>query len=131
MPVDLRPVYPEEFMMRPSPKPEFWYWAKSSTGLPDDPIAHYGALSFISDWWFSASGNMSHVDQVISTSYFVTSLNHTVWFHRRLRADDWLLFCSQSPSAHGARSLCLGKVWDRQGRRVASLAQEVLGRQRS
>jgi acyl-CoA thioesterase-2 len=58
------------------------------------------------------------------------SLDHALWFHRPFRADDWLLYAQDSPSASGARGFSRGLVFDRQGRLVASVAQEGLVRPR-
>jgi acyl-CoA thioesterase-2 len=52
------------------------------------------------------------------------SLDHAMWFHRDFRMDDWLLYVLDSPSASGARGLCRGSLFTRDGRLVASTAQE-------
>ena len=57
---------------------------------------------------------------------YVASLNHAIWLHRPLRADDWLHFDSRSPSAASARGLSVARVHDRAGRLVASATQECL-----
>jgi acyl-CoA thioesterase II len=54
------------------------------------------------------------------------SLDHTIWFHRPFRADEWLLYDQASPSASGARGLAIGRLFTRDGRLVASVAQEGL-----
>ena len=58
------------------------------------------------------------------------SLDHTVWFHKPLRADEWLLYRQSSPVATGARGLALGEMFSRDGTLVASVAQEGLIRPR-
>jgi acyl-CoA thioesterase-2 len=60
----------------------------------------------------------------------VASLDHALWFHRRFRADDWLLYAMESPAAAGARGFALGRVFTRAGVLVASVAQEGLTRVR-
>ena len=57
------------------------------------------------------------------------SLDHSIWFHRPPRFDDWLLFISESPVAHAARALIQGQVFNRDGVQVASVVQEALIRQ--
>lgn len=128
IPMELRPVHPDVFMSRPASKADLWYWAKPTTPISNEGLSHYCALAFMSDWWFSGSGTMRHTEQILSNRFFVTSLNHSVWFHRPPDVNDWLLLRSQSPSASGGRGFSIGEVWDRQGRRVASLAQEALAR---
>jgi acyl-CoA thioesterase-2 len=58
------------------------------------------------------------------------SLDHTIWFHRPFRADEWFLYDQASPSASGARGLALGRVFTEDGRLVATVAQEGLIRPR-
>lgn len=129
-PVELRPVDPDDFLLRIADQPECWYWMRTRAPLPDRQSAHDAVLGYMSDWWFSTCGIMSHVECNISPTLFATSLNHTLWLHRPARVDEWLLFHARSPVAAGARSLCLGDVWSRDGRRIASMAQEALFRQR-
>ena len=61
----------------------------------------------------------------------LASLDHALWFHRPFRADDWLLYAQDSPSADGARGFCRGSIFTRDGLLVASVAQEGLMRQRA
>ena len=49
-----------------------------------------------------------------------------MWFHRPFRAQEWLLYALDSPSAGGARGFARGTIFDREGRMVASVAQEGL-----
>jgi acyl-CoA thioesterase-2 len=56
----------------------------------------------------------------------MASLDHAMWFHRPFRFDDWLLYTIDSPSSHGGRGFVRGRFFDRQGRLVASTAQEGL-----
>jgi acyl-CoA thioesterase-2 len=60
----------------------------------------------------------------------MASLDHAVWFHRDFRADEWLLYVQDSPSAEGARAFCRGSIYSRDGVLVASVAQEGLIRER-
>jgi acyl-CoA thioesterase-2 len=53
------------------------------------------------------------------------SLDHAMWWHRPARVDEWLLYAQESPSASGGRGLALGRIYDREGRLVASVAQEA------
>jgi acyl-CoA thioesterase-2 len=56
----------------------------------------------------------------------MASLDHALWFHRPFRADEWLLYSIDSPSAQGGRGLARGLIYDRSGKLVASTAQEGL-----
>jgi acyl-CoA thioesterase-2 len=59
----------------------------------------------------------------------MASLDHAIWFHRDFRADEWLLYVQDSPSAQGARAFCKGSIYSADGRLVASVAQEGLVRE--
>ncbi len=54
------------------------------------------------------------------------ALDHALWFHRRFRADEWLLYVQESPAAFGARGFCRGEFFTRDGLLVASVTQEGL-----
>jgi acyl-CoA thioesterase-2 len=56
----------------------------------------------------------------------IASLDHAIWFHRPARADDWLLYDQNSPSASGARGLATGRIFTRDGTLVATVVQEGL-----
>jgi acyl-CoA thioesterase-2 len=68
---------------------------------------------------------------VFSSQIQVASLDHAIWFHRPFRADEWLLFSQDSPSASHGRGLTRGQIFTRAGALVASVAQEGLIRPRS
>ena len=71
-----------------------------------------------------------HRTSVFSSHIQVASLDHAIWFHRPFRADDWLLYSQDSPSASNALGFARGMIHDRAGRLVASFAQEGLIRRR-
>ncbi len=72
---------------------------------------------------FARHGMAPHADRML-----VASLDHALWFHRRFRADEWLLCDVTSPSASGGRGLATGRFFARDGRLVATVLQEVLMR---
>ena len=98
-------------------------WMRAEGSLPDDPVVHVCALTFASDFtvldWLIHHGLAAPLDPVKTAS-----LDHAMWFHRRFRADEWLLYVTASPSASGGRGLAGGQVFSRDGRQVASVAQE-------
>ena len=61
----------------------------------------------------------------------LASLDHAIWFHRKFRADEWLLYAQDSPSSSAGRAFCRGTLFTRSGELVASTAQEGLVRERS
>jgi acyl-CoA thioesterase-2 len=60
----------------------------------------------------------------------MASLDHALWFHRPFRVDEWLLYSFDSPTAQGSRGLARGQIFSRDGRLIASTAQEGLIRLR-
>jgi acyl-CoA thioesterase II len=106
------------------------YWIRVSDRLPDDELVHRAALTYISDMTLLGATLVVHGLHPTSTAVQAASLDHTVWFHRRFRADEWLLYDQMSPSAAGGRGLALGRLFSQDGRLVASVAQEGLIRPR-
>ncbi len=110
--------------------PAVRYWTKVAARLPDDPLMHQAALTYISDLTLLGVTLAPYGLNPRSPGIQVASLDHSVWFHRPFRADEWLLYDHVSPSATGARGLALGRLFSEDGRLVASVAQEGLIRRR-
>jgi acyl-CoA thioesterase II len=106
------------------------YWVKAAQPLPDDVLMHQAVLTYISDMTLLGVTLAPYGLQPSSSNVQAASLDHTIWFHRPFRADEWLLYDQTSPSASGARGLALGRVFTEDGRLVATVAQEGLIRQR-
>ncbi len=98
--------------------------------LPDDPALHQCVLAYASDMTLLDSTLIPHGLSVFAPEMQTASLDHALWFHEPCRADDWLLYVQDSPSANGARAFCRGSIFDREGRLIASVAQEGLMRRR-
>jgi acyl-CoA thioesterase-2 len=94
--------------------------------LDDAELTHKAAFTYASDLTLLGSALVPHGLLVSSPQVQSASLDHTIWFHRPFRADEWLLYDQTSPSASGARGLALGRVFTRDGRLVATVAQEGL-----
>jgi acyl-CoA thioesterase-2 len=105
-------------------------WMRARGKLIDDPNLHRAVLGYASDM-----GALEPSLRALGTGFGdgamqVASLDHALWFHRPFRIDDWLLFVFESASVAGGRGLSHGRVFDRQGRLVASIAQEGVMRKR-
>ena len=105
-------------------------WIRVSDRLDDQPLTHQAAFTYASDMTLLGSALVPHKVQVSDPKMQSASLDHTIWFHRPFRADEWLLYDQVSPSASGARGLALGRVFTEDGRLVATVAQEGLIRRR-
>ncbi|HEX4027598.1 MAG TPA: acyl-CoA thioesterase II [Rhizomicrobium sp.] len=104
-------------------------WLRTRGNLADDPNLHRVLLAFVSDMSLLDTALLPHGKSIFSRVQ-VASLDHAMWFHRPFRADDWLLYVQDSPSASGARGFNRGAIYTRQGVLVASVNQEGLIRPR-
>jgi acyl-CoA thioesterase-2 len=121
MPIDVR-MATEITANQPLP-PEQQVWLKPSGLPPEDPLLHLALLVYASDRTLLETAWRPHADQGALAG---ASLDHSMWFHETPRFDDWLLYVMDSPAAHAGRGLALGGLYSRDGRRLASVAQEGL-----
>jgi acyl-CoA thioesterase II len=98
------------------------HWFRLPRALDDDPHLHTALLGYATDWT-GVGGRPLQLDGDVTG---MISLDHAAWFHRPARADDWLLQDVQSLVNAGGRGTLRGVIRDRQGRIVASMAQEML-----
>lgn len=125
-PIDFRPVDPAD-PLRPSRREaRSATWLRAAGDLGDDPLVHQAILAYASDWGLLATSLLPHGRSVFDGTIQAASLDHAIWFHRAFRADDWLLYAMDAPTAAGARGFIRGAVTDAEGRLVASTAQEGL-----
>jgi len=114
---------------RPARSPVDHIWLRTRGQVPADPVLHRALLAFVSDMSLLDTSLLPHGKSILSNVQ-VASLDHAMWFHRPFRADDWLLYAQDSPSASGARGFNRGAIYTRDGALVASVAQEGLIRPR-
>ncbi len=130
-PFDVRSTDPDDDPFQPTPRPpRRMMWMRSASPLPDAPALHRYLLAYVSDFGFVGSALLPHGVSWLTPGLQIASIDHAVWFHQPFRCDEWLLHAMESPAAHGARGFVRGQVFTRDGRLVASTAQEGLIRQR-
>ena len=132
-PIEMRPVDIGRYLHPERPAPSHRIWCRARHPLPADlpsPM-HQCVLAFASDYSLLESGLIGHGMLINDKRLQAASLDHALWFHRPFRADEWLLFVQDSPSAQGGRALCRGSFFTRDGVLVASVAQEGLLRERT
>jgi acyl-CoA thioesterase-2 len=112
-----------------SPEPYALGWIRATQPLGDDPVLHACALAYLSDEFLLGTALVPHPDAPNWEKLFTASLDHAVWFHRPVRADQWLLFELRGAGVADARGLAFARVFC-DGIHVASIAQEALGRSR-
>jgi len=130
-PIETRPVAPRDYFSPEKRPPHELLWIKAAGALPDDLAVHQCLLAFASDMSLLGTGMLPHGIGWLDNKVQLASLDHAMWFHRPFRMDDWLLYVQDSPSASGARSFNRGLLYARDGRLVASVAQEGLMRPRA
>ena len=124
-PFDLRYAHPANDPIRPEPMaPSRQVWLRAHGRVPDDPRLHQCLLAYATDQAFVPTALLPHGVTALTPGVRVASLDHAVWFHRPARADDWLLYEIDSPSAQRSRGLVTGRLFTRDGLLVASAAQE-------
>ncbi|WP_334147529.1 acyl-CoA thioesterase II [Hyphomicrobium sp.] len=130
-PIELRPVDVSRYLSREPHPPVQHIWLKANGRLPDDPRLHQCVLAYASDFTLLDTALIAHGKLLFDRDIQLASLDHALWLHRPVRADEWLLYSQDSPSASGARGFCRGSFFTRDGELVASTAQEGLIRKRA
>ena len=127
-PVELRATTPRPPFDRSPRDPVQTMWIRARGKLSDDPAIHRAALAFASDMGLLGTSMMPHGKAFTDPDMQFASLDHALWIHDDFRMDDWLLYTMDSPWAGGARGFNRGRVFTRDGRLVANVAQEGLVR---
>jgi acyl-CoA thioesterase II len=129
-PFEFRPVELPEAGPELPKEPHMKIWFRTVDALPDDPVLHRCLLAYVSDYYLLGVAGMETRLSVDRRQVQMASIDHAMWFHRPARVDDWLLYVMDSPTACGSRGLARGSIYSRDGRLVASTAQEGLIRKR-
>src|SRR3974390_1263146 len=128
-PFEFRPVRRPNFLNPEVLPPSKEVWFRAVDRVPsDDAWLHRCLLAYVSDYNLLDTATLPHATSFLDLQ--MASLDHAMWFHRPFRADEWLLSSVDSPSACGARGFARGSIFTRDGRLVASTAQEGLIRPR-
>jgi acyl-CoA thioesterase II len=124
-PFDMRHVpSPIWFGVDEPHEPRQAVWIKAIGQLPDDENLHRAALAYLSDYSILEPILRAHGVPWATPGLKIASLDHAMWWHRFGRVDEWMLYVQESPNAIGGRGLSLGKIYARDGRLLASVAQE-------
>jgi acyl-CoA thioesterase II len=129
-PIEIRPVTPRNWF-RPKPSEPIQHsWFRTVTPLPDDPVLHRAILAYASDMSLLGTAMLPHGASWMDGQVQTASLDHALWLHEPFRMDEWLLYTTDSPWSGHARGFNRGRFYTRDGRLVASAAQEGLIRPR-
>jgi len=129
-PIEIRPVDPRDLFNPDKRPPSQHVWFRVAGPIGDDRALHQCMLAYASDMTLLDTCILPHGVSWMNPKLQSASLDHALWFHEPFRADEWLLYVQDSPKASGARGLNRGSIYTRDGRLVASVAQEGLIRLR-
>jgi len=130
-PIEVRPVTPIDPMNPKEREARKQVWFRVNGTLPDSQNLHQYLLAYASDFHLLGTAMMPHAVTWLTPGMQVASLDHSMWFHRPFRFDDWLLYDMDAPSARGARGLARGRWFTSDGALIASTTQEGLMRNRN
>ncbi len=129
-PIEIRPVQQYNWLKPEKTDSNCQVWLKTNGNLPDDLRIHNCILAYASDFHFLPTALLPHAASHLLPNFQIATIDHSMWFHRPFRFDDWLLYSMNSPSASNGRGLVRGQIFSRQGELVASTMQEGVIRQR-
>ncbi|MFN3658627.1 MAG: acyl-CoA thioesterase II [Pseudolabrys sp.] len=129
-PIEMRPVEFDRYSGKKYPDGRFHVWIKINGRLPDALPLHQCALAYASDMTLLDASLTPHGRTLFEKEFMAASLDHALWLHRPFRADEWLLYTQDTPSLQGSRGFARGLIFTRDGKLVASVAQEGLVRLR-
>ena len=130
-PIEIRPVDLTRYLEPKERAPTQQVWIRANGDLGSELALHQCVLAYASDFTLLDTALVAHGRFVFDPGLMLASLDHAIWFHRPFRADDWLLYAQDSPSSSAGRAFCRGTLFSRDGKLVASTAQEGLVRQRN
>ncbi|HEX7743145.1 MAG TPA: hypothetical protein VF442_12065, partial [Sphingobium sp.] len=117
----MRPLRPDSFLTETDR--DLWIRVPSGVDVEGDR-SHQALLAIMSDYWLPGAIIAHHGRD--RRGYSMTSLNHSLWFHGPVQADEWLLYQTRSHWSGNGRGLAHGLIFDREGRLVATTMQEAL-----
>jgi acyl-CoA thioesterase-2 len=127
-PIEQRHIGELPFSHKAGKDPTQRLWIRADGALPDDPLLHACIVAYASDMSLFDTILAPHDVSWDDAHFMGASLDHCMWFHRPFRADEWLLYDMDSPTAYGARGLARGFLFTRGGDLAVSVVQEGLMR---
>ena len=132
-PIDIRVVDRLHWMNNEPQPPHAHSWFRTVapiTGEADTPELHRALITYASDFSLLGTSALPHGLSWMRGELVGASLDHAMWFHKEARADEWLLYVTDSPFSGGGRGFNRGRIFTRDGTLVASVAQEGVLRKR-
>ena len=130
-PIEIRTSDKLHWMNSEPREPRSHSWFRTVAPLPNDPALHRAVIAYASDFTLLGTSALPHGLSWMRGEMTGASLDHSMWFHRDARADEWLLYATDSPWSGGGRGFNRGRIFNRAGELVASVAQEGMIRKRT
>ncbi len=129
--MDVRSPFPNNILNPRALPPRSGYWFRIVPDVGDDPVMHLTLLAYLSDRGLMATGIRPHMETLPDPRHIMmASLDHAMWFHDDVNVNDWIYYHIDSPISGHSRTFNRGSFYTREGRLIASTAQEGLFRQR-
>ena len=125
-PIEIRPVNPRNWFAPEPGEPVQHSWFKVVAPLPDDPALHRAMLAYATDMTLLGTCMLPHGVSWMTGQVQTASLDHSIWLHEPFRFDEWLLYTTDSPWSGHSRGFNRGRIYARDGRLIANVAQEGL-----
>jgi acyl-CoA thioesterase-2 len=112
---------------KPGIRPPYSHiWFKANGELTGSQALQQSVVAYASDFNLLITSFLPHNVSLFSTPMQLASLDHSMWFHKPLKADEWMLYVVHSPNAGGARGFCTGRIFSKEGDLLVSVTQEGL-----
>ncbi|CAH0525296.1 acyl-CoA thioesterase II [Vibrio hippocampi] len=122
--IEVRPVTLVNPLKPHKEEPKQHLWIRANGEVPDNALIHQYLLGYASDWRFLPTALQPHSVSLMTPKFQVATIDHSMWFHRPVKIDEWLLYAIESTNAGNSRGLVRGEIFNRQGQLVASTIQE-------
>ncbi|MGF1721403.1 acyl-CoA thioesterase II [Vibrio kyushuensis] len=122
--IEMRPVTVVNPLKPTKEEPKQYLWMRTNGEMPDSQLIHQYLLAYASDWGFLVTALHPHEVSLMTPNFQVATIDHSIWFHRPFKTDEWLLYVIDSPTASNTRGLVRGEIYNREGHLVASAVQE-------
>ncbi|MCG3729796.1 acyl-CoA thioesterase II [Vibrio cincinnatiensis] len=123
-PIEIRPVTVINPLKPQKEEPKQYLWIRANGEVPNEQLIHQYLLGYASDWGFLVTALHPHEVSLMTPKFQVATIDHSIWFHRPFKMDEWLLYAIESPTASGTRGLVRGEIYNQQGDLVATAVQE-------
>ncbi len=125
-PIEMRFADPDAYFKPENHASSNRIWFRFTEPVEGDVHLKRILLAYVSDYTILGNSLMPHGKRFFDNDMMAASINHSVWFHRPYDANDWLLYHADTPSASEGLGFSRGSIFDRDGKLVASVAQEGL-----